>query len=121
MRGRRRRLDSLVGVARARTNRIGTYWPRNVLEGLLAKISELNRDLSANVVMGRRRKANATRRGNALKPRRNVDAIAEDVLAFDQDVPKIDPDPEEHLTINGYAFVPLCHHLLHSHGELNRI
>jgi hypothetical protein len=102
-------------------NRISTDWPCDVLERLLAKISELDRDLSANVVVGRRRNANATRRGNALKPRRDVDAIPEDVVPLDQDVPEVDPDPEQHAAVCRDTFVPLVHGSLHGHRAFDRI
>jgi len=39
---------------RAQAYRIGTYRTDDVLEGLLAKVSEIDRDLVANLVVGRR-------------------------------------------------------------------
>jgi hypothetical protein len=38
---------------RAQTNRIGSDWPSDVLEGLLAKVSEIDRDLAANLFVSR--------------------------------------------------------------------
>ena len=43
----------------------------------------------------------------------DVDTIPEDVIALDQDVAEVDPDPEQHPAINGHPFVPLGHHRLH--------
>ena len=58
---------------------------------------------------------------DALKPRRDVDTIPKNVLALYQDVPEIDPDPEQHSAVSRHPFVPLGHHLLHGHRALDRI
>jgi hypothetical protein len=55
------------------------------------------------------------RLSDALKPCSDVDTVPEDVLALDQDVSEIDPDPEQHPAINGHSFVPLGHHRLRSY------
>src|SRR5262249_50545966 len=94
---------------------------RNVLEGLLAKISELNRDLSANVVVGHRRNANAPRRGNTLKSCRDIYTISKDVITFDQNVSEVNPDPKQHTPVLRDTLVALSQHRLHSHRPLNRI
>jgi hypothetical protein len=93
----------------------------NVLQPLLANIGELGRDLASNLIVGRRRDADAARFGDALKPRSDVDTVPENVVAFDQDVSEIDPDPEEHTPVLWDALVPLAHHGLHSHRALDRI
>src|SRR6516165_3563836 len=112
---------------RARDNRIGAYRTRDVLEGLLANVSELDRDFPANLFVGGSRNANATRFGDALKPCRNVDAIAKNVIAVDDDVADIDADAEadllfcdltclRHLALNGHGAV----HRVYGAGELNK-
>jgi hypothetical protein len=63
---------------RARANRIGTYRTGDVLESLLAKISEIDRDLAANLIVSGKRDADATRFGDALKPCSDVDTVPED-------------------------------------------
>src|SRR5690349_475244 len=106
---------------RAQANRIGTDRTGDVLEGLLAKISELDWDLAANLIVRGRRDADATRLSDPLKPSRNVDAIAKDVIALDQDVSEIDPDPKQHTAVLGEAFVAFGHHRLRSHRALDRV
>ena len=114
----------IAGVHRAKSIRdhgIGPHGTSDILETLLAQIDELDRDLAANLIVGGRRDADATRFRDALKPRSDVDAVPEDVVALDQDVSEIDPDPEQHPAINGHPFVPFGHHRLHGHRALDRI
>jgi hypothetical protein len=59
--------------------------------------------------------------GNALEPCSDIDALTENVVAFDQDIAKIDPDPEQHTSILRDIGVPLGHHGLHSYRTLSRI
>ena len=100
---------------------ISTYRTGDVLEGLLANVIELDRDLAENLIVGGRRDADAARFGDPLKSGRDVDAIAENVIALDQDVAEVDPDPEQHPAINEHPFVPLVHHRLHGHRAFDRI
>ena len=100
---------------------ISTDPPGDILKRLLAKISEFDRDLAVNLFVSGRRDADAPRFSDPLKPSRNVNAITEDVLALDQDVPEIDPDPKQHTPVLRDTFVPLSHHRLHSNRTLDRI
>jgi hypothetical protein len=106
---------------RAQPYRIGTYRTRDVLEGLLSNVSELNRDLASNLIVGGRRDTNATRLSDPLKPSRYVDAISENVIALDQYVTKVDPDPKQHTSVLRDTFIPLGHHGLHSYRAFDRI
>ena len=72
-----------------RAHRLG-----NVLEGLLAQVIEGDLDLAADLPIGVIGDANAARLGDAFQPRRDVDAVAEDVVAVDDDVADIDADAE---------------------------
>jgi len=56
-----------------------------------------------------------------LKPRRDVDAITEYVIAVDQDVSKVNPNPEQHTQVLRDALVALDHHRLHRHGAFDCI
>jgi hypothetical protein len=47
--------------------------------------------------------------------------IPKNVVAFDQDVAEIDPDPKQHTPVLRDTFVPLGHHRLHSDRALDRI
>ena len=100
-------MEGLSGSAKRRPRRLGrgrglrrqiepidAHGPRDVLQALLAGIDEVGRDLALHLppsVLGNR---DAARFGNALDPRRDVDAVAKDVLALDDDVADIDADPE---------------------------
>src|SRR6516165_5016727 len=105
---------------RTQANRIGTDRSGDVLEGLLAKVSEIDRDLAANLLVGGRRDADAPRLSDPLKPSRDVDAITENIVAVDQNVAKVDPNPKQHTPVLSGAAVPLGHHRLHSHGVFDR-
>ena len=67
----------------------------DVLEALLAEIKKLGRDATLNVFEDRTRDADAAWLRDPLKARRDVHAIAENVLAIDQNIAEIDPDPIE--------------------------
>src|SRR5260370_2215706 len=93
----------------------------DVLQSLLTKISELDLDLASNLIVRRRRDADTSRLSNALKPCGDVDTVPEDVVALDQDVSKVDPDPEQHTPVLRDAFISLSHHRLHSDCAFDRI
>jgi hypothetical protein len=75
----------------------------------------VNSTVAAHLIVGRKREADAPRLSDTLKPSRDVDAITENVIAVDQDVPEIDPDPEQHSAVLRGTSVALGHHHLHSH------
>ena len=97
---------------RARPDRIDTHRPRDVLEVLVAEIDEIRIDLAAHVVIGRARDQNAARLANPLQPRRDVDAVAENVVALDQHVAEIDADAVDDALGFGRPGVALDHQLL---------
>jgi hypothetical protein len=59
--------------------------------------------------------------GYTLKPCRNIDTIAENVIAFDQDVAEVDPDPVQHTPFLWDALIAFGHRSLHSHRTLDGI
>ena len=65
--------------------------------------------------------ADATRLSDPLKPRRNIDPVTKNVVAFYQDIAEIDPDPKQHTLVLWDTLVPLGHHRLHRHSAFNRI
>src|SRR5258705_12371943 len=105
----------------ARFCRVDAHWAVDVLQPLLAQIGELDLDLASNLIVRRRRDADTSRLSNALKPRGDVDTVPENVIALDQDVTEIDPDPEQHTPVLRDAFISLSHHSLHGHRALDRI
>ena len=70
-------------------------------------IDEVGRHLALHLppsVLGNR---DAARLGDAFDPRRNVDAVAEDIVALDDDVADIDADPKPDRIGHGAAGVAL--------------
>ena len=66
----------------------------DVFEVLLAQIGELNADLASDLIVGRRRDADAAGLGDALKPCRNVYAVTKNVMWLDDYVADIDTHAE---------------------------
>jgi hypothetical protein len=85
----------------------------NVLDRLCAKIlkgeTELVRDLVANDPAD----ADRARIGHHLESGRDVDAIAENVVAIDDDVADVDADPEIDSLLRRRACIALGHATLH--------
>jgi hypothetical protein len=76
---------------RAQANRIGTDRARYVFERLLAKISEIDMDLAANLIVGGRRDAETTWFSYPLKPRCDIDAIPRNVVTSIRMSPRLTP------------------------------
>ena len=66
----------------------------NILEGLRSHIITDNVDLAPDLPKGIIRHADSARFGDALKAGSNVDAVAEDVVVIDDDIPDVDADPQ---------------------------
>ena len=71
-----------------------TNRPLDVLQRPLSEILEGEGQALADLVAHRGGDDDAARLGYALEPRRDIDAVAEDVVAFDDHVAKIDADAE---------------------------
>jgi len=67
-------------------------WALHVLDRVLAHVFERVRHLAGNVIPDRGRNRDQSDRRDCLQPRSDVDAIAVDVLAFNDDVAEIDAD-----------------------------
>jgi hypothetical protein len=72
----------------------------DVLEVLLAKISELDPDLASNLIVGRRRDADAARFGDAFEPCRKVYTVAEEVPAAHHYISDMDTDAKLNAAIS---------------------
>lgn len=84
---------------RLRGNRAQRHLPDlhrlgDVLQVLQSKIVVGHIDLAANLPVGVIRDANAAGIGNALQPRRDIDAVAEDIAVIDDDVADMDADAD---------------------------
>ena len=95
--------------------------PLDVLQRLLAHVFEGKVEPIADVVAHRAGDGDAAGRGDAFQPRRHIHAVAENVVALDDDVADIDADAE----LNAAAFrnisVALAHLALDFGGAGNRI
>ena len=56
-----------------------------------------------------------------LQPRRDIDAVAEDVVAIDDDVAEIDPDPEPDPAVLGHTGLAIDHRALQLGGAADRV
>ncbi len=92
--------------------------PLDVLDAHLATVGEGDRDPVAEALIDDRGDADAARLGQRLQPRGDVDAVAINVVAVDDDVAEIDADPEGDARPGGRQVV---HGALDGHGALDRI
>jgi len=104
-----------------RRNAIGTYRARDVLKRPIAEVDKAKWHFAVNLIVGGTRNADPARLRDTLKPCRDVDTVPENVIALDQDVSKIDPDPKQHTPLPRDTFVPLVHGRLHGYRALDRI
>jgi hypothetical protein len=66
--------------------------PSDVLQLRLTEILEVEVEFARRVLLNTRRDADAAGLGQALEPRRNIDAVSEDVAVIDHDVALMDAD-----------------------------
>src|SRR5262249_30436218 len=101
-------------------NAVGAHRTRDVLERLFAQVSEGDVEFAGCVFLNPRRDADATRFRQAFEPGRDVDPMAEDVLALDDDVALVDANTELDALVFGDGGVPLDHLALHRDRAGNR-
>src|SRR5262245_54646195 len=80
-----------------------------VLDGLFALVDELDFELVADLVTHHRRTGNAAGLRQRFEPGRQVDAIAVEIVAIDDDVADIDADTEFDLAIIGDPGIAIMH------------
>src|SRR5439155_10341107 len=90
-----------------RAGAVGAQRPGYVLEALLADVGELGFDLAAHLAKSIFGDADAAGLGDAFEPCRDVDAVAEDVVALDQDIAEVDADAPFHAAFAGDPRVAL--------------
>jgi hypothetical protein len=59
--------------------------------------------------------------GDALKSCCDIHAVTKDVVALDQDIAKVDTNPEQHPPVFRDPVVTLGHHRLHCYRAFDRI
>jgi hypothetical protein len=92
----------------------------DILQALLAEIDEFGLDPPARLPIGVLGKADRARIANPFEARGDVDPVAQDVLAVDENVAEIDADAIENASGLGNRFVALGHHLLDEDGAFDR-
>jgi hypothetical protein len=98
---------------------IGPDGSSDILEVLLAEICELNPYFTPDLIVGRRRNADAAWLRDTLKPCCNVDAISKDVMRLDNDVTDIYADAEGYNSILHFSECKLPNASLEFHGSSN--
>jgi hypothetical protein len=83
--------------------------PFDVLEGLLTLIDEFQLQLVARLLAHRRRTGDAARPSQGFQPCRQIDPVAVNVLAIDDDIAHVDADAEPDVAVFGGAGVALGH------------
>jgi len=71
-----------------------SYRKVDILQLLLAGIFVSEVEFVADILAHRARHRHPAGSGDAFDPRRDIDPVAENVVALDDDVAKVDPDPE---------------------------
>src|ERR1700730_19179914 len=89
-------------------NRLG-----DILDAMAAKRAAIEIELVPDLLVDRLRNADGTRLGERLEPGSDVDAIAENVVAVDDDVAEIDPDPQLETALSGDRVVDRTRRSLH--------
>ena len=82
--------------------------------------NELRLDPPAHLLVGRTGNANPARLGDPFKPRGDIDAVAEDIVAVNQDLAEVDAHAIDDAPVLGDALVALRHLLLHEDRALDR-
>jgi hypothetical protein len=73
---------------------VNVHWPPNILEALLAAIDEFGRHLALHLPPGVLGNRDTARFGDALDTSCDIDAVAKNVVALDNDVAHVDADSE---------------------------
>src|SRR5262249_16819972 len=93
----------------------------DVLDLLLAKVLEDKRQPVAHVIINSIRDEHAAGIGQSLDPRRDIDAVAINIVALDDDIAKIDPDPKLEPLVDRDTGIALGHAALHLNCAADRI
>src|SRR5262249_3195823 len=89
------------------TNAVHAQRSRDVLKRLLAEISKLCPDLAAHLAKSVLGDADPAGLADAFQPCRDVDSIAEDVVALDKDIAGVNADAPFHAALAVNSHIPL--------------
>src|SRR2546430_9664235 len=93
----------------------------DVLQVASAHVREWRSDFPGDLLVDSARQANAARFGDLFEPRRDVDAVAIDILTFDDDVADVDPDSQADRIDLGVAGIVIPDQPLNFDGEADGI
>ena len=97
------------------------YRPGQVLDLPRAQVPVAKRQLGFDLVEDLARNADTAGLGEPLQTRRDVDAVAVDVVVLDDDVAEVNADPEGDATLLGNGFVTFGDAPLDVDGALDRL
>jgi hypothetical protein len=100
---------------------IGSNREGDVFEVLLAQIAKLNPHFAPDMIVSRRRDADAAGLCDALEPCRDVNAISKDVMRLDDYVADIDADAESNTPVLHVADCKFLDAGLELHRSPNRL
>jgi hypothetical protein len=103
------------------SNPVNAHWPGDVFDLLLAEIFEDKGQPVAHLIMSRVGDEHPAGIGEGLDPRGDVDAVAIEIVALDDDVAEIDADAQLDAVVSPDARVPFGHRLLHLDRTAHRI
>jgi hypothetical protein len=107
--------------ANRRRLRGAKHRPSDVFDALFAQILESVGQLVADLVSHHPRDADPPWLGERFQARRDIHAVAEDVVAVDDDVTEVDPDPEPDPAVLGHTGLAIDHRALHLGGAADRV
>jgi hypothetical protein len=107
--------------ARCESDAEHAHRPGDVLHRLLAEVLQYDPELVAHRIAHGARDENATWLGQRLKARRDVDAVAVDVVAFDDHVAEVDADAEFDAAVVHRRAVAVGHAGLDGDGAAHRL
>ena len=102
-------------------NVVNANWPFDVLEPPLAHVFENQVQSLSDVIAHGLGKCDPSRRGDAFQSRRNIDAVAQDVFPFYNDIAHIDAHSEFDSRLGRHAGVPSAHCTLNVCSAGNRV
>ena len=102
-------------------NLVGANRPADVFDLLLAEIRVRELEPVADLIADRRGDADSPGLRHGLEPRRHVDAVAEDVAVFDDDIAEIEADAVEQGARRRHVAIAPRHALLKIDGANQRV
>jgi len=101
--------------------RVGPDRSCNTLGVLFPQIGKVDRDLASNLIVGGRGDTYAARFGDTLKAGCDIDAVAEDIMRFDDDVTDVNADTKNQAPVLSIIDRKFANIILEVDGRANRL